>query len=258
METTNKRSDRVRSWYMYEQFKSLERNQLQAAQKLKDRSYQERILRQELSERRARRKIYDQFGLSHSESRLERDINSTRIKTELSVSADDCFESVCELQEDEELAEEKLLSEDTFSEDDSIGVKCYTDEFKSVKDTKDGSYDESVTSVMKNLNNDENLSDDLKKIIKTETNIAQNINLQLEEVKENIQCIEKYTELVNDNILEDDITPIDDLSEELKSKKVLTEKTSKEFDSNLFIVWTKLVSFAYQLLQLNHGNIYLC
>lgn len=56
-EAAQDRSDRMRSWYLLEQYKSLEQNQLIAAERLRSRSYQEGLLSRELSERRQRRRL---------------------------------------------------------------------------------------------------------------------------------------------------------------------------------------------------------
>lgn len=86
---------------MYEQYKSLERNQSDAAQQLKDKSYQDRILHQEMAERRARRRLCHEPGCQ-SESGIE-SINSNE-KSCVSASNDDFFESFCEIHSEEEIS----------------------------------------------------------------------------------------------------------------------------------------------------------
>lgn len=247
LDVSNKRSRRVRSWYLYEQFKSLERNQLDASQKLKDRSYQDRILRQELSERKARRSLYDQFGLCQSESRIERSVKSEGAKTALSVSNSDFFESFCELQN-----ERLTNATDNLSETCSQG-KLYEDDFKSVDEQKDDkSYADSVNSVV-NIKSDETITVDLEKELDCEEHtVVEEINLYFDEVKDNLECIEKLTELdVDDKILQKD--SLYSIEEKDAAPVVMKDKKVSTCENNAFAMWSKLVSFAYQIVQLNHG-----
>ncbi|KAJ0177040.1 hypothetical protein K1T71_007049 [Dendrolimus kikuchii] len=252
LDISNRKSDRVRSWYLYEQFKSLERNQLEAAQKLKDKSYQDRILHQELSERRARRKIYDQFGLCESKSRIERRIKSAEPKSSQTViSSDDLFESYCELHEDYEnssQATEVGSSQDAFSQDGSLLDRPLSEDFKSIEESKDGtSYAGSVNSVVQISENSKNLADDAKE--RARANIAQSLTKQLESVKEDIQCIENLTHLSDSKSIDDDSVVTFP-----NTKSISGSKNYNEYD--IFAIWSKLVSFAYQVVQLNHGNCY--
>lgn len=248
LDVSNKRSRRVRSWYLYEQFKSLERNQIDATQKLKDRSYQERILRQELSERKARRKLYDQFGLCNSESRIERSVKSEGAKTALSISADDFFESFCELQ-DTRLNNAK----DNLSEDCSPGGKLYEDDYKSVDQKDATSYAESVNSVV-NIKSEETFTEDIEQEIGGEEHtVVDEINLYFDEVKDNLERIEKLTELdVDDKIFEKD--SLYSIDERDAPPVVMKDKNVNTCENNIFAMWSKLVSFAYQIIQLNHGK----
>ncbi|CAH3997500.1 unnamed protein product [Pieris brassicae] len=184
-EESCKKSRRVRSWYLYEQFKSLEKSQLDAARKLKDRPYQERVLHKELNERRSRRRLCDQFGLCQSETGLGR--NGEPSKTLLSTSTGDFYESFCKLHNDEG---------DIYSCDDSQSSKTYQECRVTYND--DLSHVESVASVIQNFSYDDNLTDNVKEDLQSvqrNINIAEDINLQLEAVKENLECIEKYTKM---------------------------------------------------------------
>ncbi|KAL0892803.1 hypothetical protein ABMA27_014499 [Loxostege sticticalis] len=255
LKSEDKKSSRVRSWYLYEQFKSLERNQLEAAQKLKDRSYQDRILRQELSERRARRRLYDQYGVSHSESHIIQKSTSEVNKTALSASTDDFFESFCELQEDERSSEgdeRNTDTEDEYSQDDSQAGKRYLDEFKSLDEIKDDqSIPDSVNSVVrKHSDNFEDLTVPELELVKK--SIAEEITQQFETVKENIQCLEKYSKLCSEDKISE-VESSESVAECDLKKSVLHQRES---DINLYNMWSKLVSFAYQVIQLNHGNCY--
>lgn len=245
---SNRRSRRVRSWYLYEQFKSLERNQQDATQKLKDRSFQDRILRQELSERKARRKLYDQFGLCHSEDRIERSVKSEGATTDLSVSTDDFYESFCELQDGRLTNATDNLSEACSHR------KLYEDDFKSVHEPKDDtSYAESVNSVV-NVKSEETITEDLEKELDCEEpTVVAEINLYFNEVKDNLERIEKLTELdVGDKFFEKD--SLYSIEEKDAPPVVMKDKNVNTSENNVFAMWSKLVSFAYQIIQLNHGR----
>lgn len=220
---------------------------MDAAQKLKDRSNQDRILHQELSERRARRKLYDQFGSCRSESYTDKTTTEGN-KTTFSVSTDDFFESFCELHEDDNHGTDRdTESEDAYSQDDSQTGKRYLDDFKSLDDLKDDqSFADSVNSVVQNENFTKGLKEEIKHGKKS---IAEEINLQLETVKENIQCLEKYSMLCSD----DKISDVDS-SESFCEDCLKAVRPSQESDINIYNIWSKLVSFAYQLVQLNHGK----
>ncbi|XP_038212032.1 uncharacterized protein LOC119832433 [Zerene cesonia] len=250
LDNSRKKSRRVRSWYLYEQFKSLEKSQSDAAQRLKDKSYQERILYQELSERRARRRLCDQFGLCQSESRIDRNMDGIPSNTLLSSSTDDLYQSFCKLHGDNEIA-------DSSSCDGSQSSK-FDRECKTARCSDDASKENSATSVVQNLKFEDNLTDNVKEDLQTvQRNIAENINLQLETVKENIECIEKYAKLCEDvNISEDEsFDSVVACECEKKIEDALKPKL-KNTECNLFVVWSKLVTFSYNLMQMSSGNCY--
>lgn len=131
---THRKSLRVRSWYLYEQYKALEKNQIDAAQKLRNKSYQDRLLRQELAERRARRRLYDEFGLCSSEPNIER-IRSEAASC-LSVPHDDCFESFSELQDAAFGADGDAEVDATDTESEDTDVCSYKTSVYSIVDNK--------------------------------------------------------------------------------------------------------------------------
>ncbi|CAB3223764.1 unnamed protein product [Arctia plantaginis] len=299
LDTKDKKSLRVRSWYLYEQYKSLEKHQLDAAQKLKNRSYQDKILRQELSERRARRKLCDQFGLCQSESSIQKTLsNHTAHAPTLSVSNDDFFESFSE-QDDEHVTKE---TEFDYSEE-TTQIKSSVEDFKSLEERNDNvSNSDSINSVVENIttaniaeikcNSDcsaysENANCEDENFVSTfnESNeyeylsdspitpviIAQDINKQLDSVREDIQRLEDITKFEIDSSRDDiqcleDITKIEDKSSDNVSqcsqdaahhpKFIRNKDKEKESYKEIIPVWSKLVNYAYQIVQLNHGNCY--
>jgi hypothetical protein len=242
---SSRKSRHVRSWYLYEQYKSLERNQLDAAQKLRDRSNQENILRQELHERRVRRKLYDECELAcRSDSQIQKSISDAK---SLSNSSEDFFESFCELHNNDSSPDSEVSdSEDVYSQDDSHSPV----EFKSLDNMKDDqSYAESINSVIENYKSNEDLEGTInQKLTLVEKSIAEEISLRLETYKENIECLEKITRLYKDSSL---------ASVEEPPKKISAGHNTNECDVTVFNIWSKLVSFAYQVIQLNHGKHYL-
>ncbi|CAH1645692.1 unnamed protein product [Spodoptera littoralis] len=263
LDTIDKKSHRVRSWYLYEQYKSLERSQLDAAQKLKDRSYQDRILRQELSERRARRKLYDQFGLCQSESRIKKD-KSESTRSTVSVSNDDFFDSFCALNEDEQVTQVAgtELSEDSFSRECLSASACCMDNYKGTEEqNKDDNCSDagSVNSVVENQKQfpDELLSP--KEIEFMTNSIAKDINMQFDSVKEDLRCLEKFTKLEDVDKISDEDESVTTVSVGVLSEPTnvpVSKKNNQEYNNNLIAIWSRLVSFAYQVVQLNHGNTY--
>ena len=251
---------------------------MDAAQKLKDRSYQERILRQELSERRARRKLYDQFGLCQSESRLKRDKSGSNYaqRTTVSTSDDDFFESFYLLHEDERVTQITGSNEftgegevDSFSQDGLSASQCCLTNYACVDDQnkdENGSCVGSVTSVVENLKSDEfippeeiefmqnTIDEEIQKSIHDIKNsIAQDINTQLDSVREDIICLENIAKL-------DDVDKISEQNSFNKAavRELKNVRISKKADSecNVIAIWSRLVSFAYQVVQLNHGDCF--
>lgn len=201
-------------------------------------------MKQELSERRARRRLCDQFGDCQCESELERKIHSAHSKAPVSVS-DDLFESFHELHEEYELDPEYVYTHDSKS-----SKNC--DDVKSSDILYDASFEESLNSVVENVTIDDYLNDDIKGELEfVKKNIADNINLQLETVKENIECLEKYTKIDVDKIADDD-----SFSEHYKAKdNIIFQKRLNANKQNcvLLNMWSKLVAFAYNIIKLNHG-----
>ncbi|XP_053607128.1 uncharacterized protein LOC128673374 isoform X2 [Plodia interpunctella] len=237
---TKKKPNRVRSWYLYEQFKSLENNQLEAAKRLKNRCYQEKILRRELSERRVRRSFCDPCD-SRSDC-LNTSLKSTHTRTSLDASNDDFLETCSQLECDSDHEDETELSHDDSQTE-------LPSDFKSVTDL-----DDSIASVIENLKDSENITDEIKEELEfVKHGIAENITLQLEAAKENVQCLEKLT----------DFCEVEKFSQKTQSnndeeiKAIIVPKESRcdtLYDNNLIAAWMKLVNFAYQVIKLNHGG----
>lgn len=251
-----KKSRRVRSWYLYEQFKSLERNQLDAARKLKSRSYQDRILQQELSERKARRKLYDQFGHSQSDCGIEPSLKSESTKTSLDVSSDDFYESFYELQNDEEL----IKIGDHEDDDNQLSCQCKTncdDKFESVDDQKD---DERYTESVGNVMSEETLTEDIKNCIKIKkqpkpVHTHPHMALNFDVVKEKLQCLERLAHMRDlEKLSEND--SLHSIEDDDLNNIIMQDKNVTTSDNNIGFMWSKLVSFAYQLMELNHGNLH--
>ncbi|XP_068632040.1 uncharacterized protein [Battus philenor] len=233
---STKKAKRVRSWYLYEQYKSLENNQIHGAQALKDKSCQEKILHQELEERRVRRHLCDQSGISQSECGLPKGINSDA-GTLASASTDDFIDNFCDFQETEgtvvnlDESYSLTLNQSRYDKSDNGAIITYSEE--------------SSNSTEKEIDINSDVKTDLEVV---KQNIEENIQLQLETI-ENIQCLERYGK----QRIEDKTAP------ELLS--VLTVKQNKvcssaEYDNSLYAIWSRLVSFAYQLIRLNRGNCY--
>ncbi|XP_050670814.1 uncharacterized protein LOC126969437 isoform X2 [Leptidea sinapis] len=231
----HKKSRRVRSWYMYEQYKTLEKNQYNAARKLRDKSYQDLLLHQELQERRARRRLSDQDSLSQSYPLIDRFVESAPCVSPLRLSTNDFFQSSSNFDGNNDFQDINLDNlQATFDYE--------TDVITGDVDTK---LNESTDSV-------KNDSDVVTK------SIADNINQQFETVKENIESLEKYTKFCDEGKLSDEesfLTP------SLCTKKTKSlgdlDKIKLEYDSNTANwVWSKLVAFSYKVMRQQSGNLY--
>lgn len=250
MDTSNKKCCRVRSWYLYEQYKSLEKNQSDAAERLKNKCYQDKILRQELKERRARRTLCDNFGPCRSESKLARSFQRTASTIPFNIDPDDLYESFCELHD------ENLCGfEDNYSPDGSHTSNNFVG-FENIEKRVDTD-NESGNSIINTGTFDNNLADDVKGELDTvKRNIAENINLQLETVKENIERLENFTKLGDTDLPENDSS---DLFEQCESSQSCVNdaevKTIGTDDKDFFTPWDKLVAFAYEAVQLSHGKV---
>ncbi|XP_049869372.1 uncharacterized protein LOC126369122 [Pectinophora gossypiella] len=292
LESTCRKSNRVRSWYLYEQYKSLEKIQMDAVAKLRDRSYQERLLHRELCERRARRRLCGDVGaVSRSECGLQRDLGD--VHSCVTASNNDFFESFNEIQ-DEEISPRSDHDHDTDGTSTQGDHDCrpYIDELKSTENddeeleecNKNSSFDSviaklPVDSIVFSANVSSNLADDIKQELEfVKKTIAENIDMQLETVKENMQCLEEYSRFREDsnkfdeNSLNNDRSSTKLTKGECKSSKceyeyddesicsiqpcALPIKHDDELTNNVYTLWSKLVSFAYQVIQLNHGNCY--
>ncbi|XP_064071901.1 uncharacterized protein LOC113396931 [Vanessa tameamea] len=248
LDSANEKCNRVRSWYLYEQYRSLEKNQLDAVQRLKKKSYQDKILKQELSERRARRRLCDQFGLCQSEPKLDRSIRS--VPSNVYLNDDELYESFSELHDEYELEN----YEDNNSHDSETSKE--NEDFTSVANTKQAN-PPSLNGVAKNIAIDK-VDNDIREELETvKKNIAENITLQLETVKENIECLEKYAKL-ND---EEQISDVDDVILNICVESDVNDLSNYKFknakkDNSMQKMWSNFVDFAYKMINLNHGNCY--
>ncbi|XP_013143223.1 PREDICTED: uncharacterized protein LOC106107070 isoform X2 [Papilio polytes] len=227
METRHpaKKAKRVQSWYLYEQYKSLEKNQIDGAQVLRDRTCQEKILYKELEERRARRHYCNQLGSCQSEGRMQSCIGS-EAGTLTSVSTDDFIDNFCGFQE----------SDETIVNSDQTYDVAY-------ERTKYNAEEPSKT-LEKEIETNSDLPTELKVV---KQNIEDSVNMQLETMKENIQSLEKYAK---QSFVDKTEKPI------VKSLKHCTIYKTAEYDNSLLAIWSGLVSFAYQVMRLNRGNCY--
>ncbi|XP_014367673.2 uncharacterized protein LOC106718175 isoform X2 [Papilio machaon] len=228
METRHpaKKAKRVQSWYLYEQYKSLEKNQIDGAQVLRDRSCQEKILHKELEERRARRHFCNQLSSCNSDGRMQSCMGSDA-GTLTSVSTDDFIDNFCGFQESSETI---VNSDQTYdlSNDNNNAV----------------TYQETSNTLEKEIETNSDLTTELKVV---KQNIEDSVNMQLEAMKENVQCLEKYAK---QSFIDKTEEPI------VKSLKHCTVYKSVEYDNSLLAIWSGLVSFAYQVMRLNRGNCY--
>ncbi|XP_061713700.1 uncharacterized protein LOC133522394 isoform X2 [Cydia pomonella] len=215
----------MRSWYLYEQYRTLEQHQLDAAQQLRNRSVQEQLLHQELTERRARRSLFDQVSVYLSDPKQD-----CSQATCLSTTNDDFYESFCELHdfEDNNSLGSHHGSDNTFMEDKNL------EDFH-----EDTSCADSVSSVVDKEATDKS----------AQRTIAENIKLHLQTVKENMASLERYARMADgDHISE---ASVDSLG--WPKRNVLRKNVD---DNQLFYMWSRLVAFAYHIIQLNHGNCY--
>ncbi|XP_047995371.1 uncharacterized protein LOC125233402 isoform X3 [Leguminivora glycinivorella] len=220
----DKKTARVRSWYLFEQYKALEEHQLDAAQQLRTRAVQEQLLQQELTERRARRSLFDQVSVYIS------DPKQGSQATCLSTNNDDFYESFCELRdfEDAQSLGSHNGSDNTFMEDKNL------EDFE-----EDTSRADSVSSVV----------DREATVRSPQRTITENIKLHLQTVKENMASLERYARTGEGDRMSE--TSVDSLGWPKRSYR------RKNVDNNqLFYMWTRLVAFAYHIIQLNHGNCY--
>ncbi|CAG5051966.1 unnamed protein product [Parnassius apollo] len=208
---------------------------------LKDRSCQEKILHQELQERRARRKLCNQFSPCHSESRLQKNIfNDAR--TPLSASTDD-FLGFCDINKSDVTI---VNSDKTYSlpfDKPMYDDENYNDNKAIITNSEGG--DRNIAK----KETEDNTSELKAELELVKKNIAENINLQVKTMEENIHCLDKLAkQSIEDKTKED-------CSDEMDKQCKACKKT-KEYDNNLHAMWSKLVSFAYQVIQLNNGYLF--
>lgn len=232
----------MRSWYLYEQFKALEKNQKDATLKLKDRLYQGPHLHQELRERRERRRLIDEFSMSDS--------GIDRFSSDIRISVNDSFRSFSDFHNVPFHNINQTRNADTSSLEESQDYPNQTGENigRTVDTTYNCNYKHNVIDVVEtkaianftktpstygtenfvDATDDINLADDIKESLEhAKKIIAENINLQLETVKENLQCLEEFTKLNEDDALAE-------FDEDHKDASVtsLLQKFVEKFDAN--------------------------
>ncbi|XP_063618719.1 uncharacterized protein LOC134791600 [Cydia splendana] len=220
-----KKTDRMRSWYLYEQYRTLTQHQLDAAQKLRNRWVQEQLLHQELTERRSRRSPFYQVSMHLSDPQQDCISQATCLST----TNDDFYEGFSDLHDFE-------------GGNNSVGSHHGTDntfmEDKNLEDfQEDTSCADSVSSVV-----DKDATDR-----STKQTIADKIKLNLQTVNENMAGLERYAQMTDRD--HNSETSVDSLG----WRNVLRKDVN---DNQLFYMWSRLVAFAYHIIQLNHGNCY--
>lgn len=215
LDVADKKSERVHYWYLFEQFKSLEQNQVEAAQKLRERTFQDKMLYSELNERRARRKLFTKNN--HSLKNMD-----TRSFT---ISTDNFYESFSQIHDCESLPDPTIPF--NFEPDSML-----PDEFSS-KDSMDSK-----------INLDE--CDEGKGLFK---NIVEQELFMNEELEMNKHLADDNQDFYVDEY-EDEMW--DEDSVESYDKVTIKSRA----DGTVFEAWSKLVSFACQAIQLNHGNCF--
>lgn len=348
-EQTHRKACRVRSWYLYEQYKALEKNQVEATQNLKDRLYHGLHLHEELRDRRERRRLVDEFSTSDS--------GIDRFSSDIHIGVNDSFRSFSDFHtvpfddinqiRDTDITSLEKSQDNSNKTAENIGKVIDTTHDCNYKyDVTDVVETKSITNFTKTLGtygtenlvdatNDTNLADDIKESLEYARKIiAENINLQMDTVKENIQCLEEFTKLhegealatFDDGHKDTSVTsllqnveknnvdykdasvttsldiPVEKFDIELESRSVTTllqdpvekcdvehkdasvtillqdpierfalghkdasattllqdsAETYDDYRTNLYSMWSKFVSFAYQLVKLNHGKIFL-
>ncbi|XP_062529260.1 uncharacterized protein LOC101742870 [Bombyx mori] len=247
---TDNKSQRVRSWYLYEQFKEIEKNQLDAARRLKDKSYQDKILRHGLAERKARRRLHDQFGACESDSRLHYS-SKYGDETILSISAEDIFESLADFHDETPDGFDDF--HDDLSRVDSVVGNSYKEDFKSLEDFKDCNSCTETISVrdFKNVESADNLRNEANEM---EPFLANNFDIksQIEYSQKDFKEIENLMTPINS----EEVSEVSSLVS-VKVEDGCDEKPKhSSYEIVDFALWSKLVSFAYQIIKLNHGNCF--
>lgn len=167
---------------------------------------------QELQERRERRRLVDEFSMS--DSGIDRFSNDLRLDLNDSFRSFSDFHNVPlhDIDQDGDTDTTSLEESQIYSDRTGDNV----DELEHTKD--DGSHKYNVTGTKSNANystplctygaenffdaiGDTNLAEDIKENLEyAKKIIAENIQLQLETVKENLKCLEEYSKLHDDDI----------------------------------------------------------
>ncbi|XP_041978705.1 uncharacterized protein LOC121732793 [Aricia agestis] len=191
--------DRVRSWYKYEQLKSLQRDQEDAARRLKSKSSVDKLLREGLSERRVKRRLSGQFSSCHSQSQLSKKSEFT------TTSLDNFFIDLCD------------------------------------KETK-------LTGFRNSLNKESLKSHDLTDDVTRDIVDLKTKDLDEAEIMRDIEDLELYDGEMSEESFGSCDLPVEANKYKL-SKYGLNADTIKS-------TWSKLVSYAHQIMNIHHGNCY--
>lgn len=187
---------------------------MEATQKLKDRSYQKLLLHEELRERRERRRLLDEFSMSDS--------GIDRFSNDIHTNFNDSFRSFSDFHnvplqninqvgdtDIPSLEDSQIYSDRTGDRIDGlVGIDTKYDcahkhNLMGKKSVTNFSTTHSTYGAENFFNGigDTNLADDIKENLEyAKKIIAENIHLQLETVKESLQCLEEYTTLSEDNV----------------------------------------------------------
>lgn len=153
------------------------------------------------------------------------------------------------IEPDETVLDEWSSKDSVHKSDRGLSDLSYTTENEDDKDTTT----ETATSVLEHINIGDQYDEDLKKELTfAKRHIEENINLQIKNVRENIKNFNEFKKLCEEDKLSD-LLSLDSFGK-LNVKKNKAEKNNVKYENTLFVVWSKLISFAYQVLQLNNGK----
>ncbi|GBP30747.1 hypothetical protein EVAR_82489_1 [Eumeta japonica] len=241
---TNKKCSQIHSWYLYEQYKSLEKNQLDAAKKLKERCGQERLLHQELSEIRTKRYLYDQHEPMRVRQQTQQECNDS-CTSPFSTNADDLYDdlrgiyvedAVCVSDLDTVKAEEISLPSESSSEE--------------MKEREKSGESNSVGSAVGDREVSLVAHDLAKRLEYVKKDIEENEGLQIEKIT-NTDRSRNVTKCCSAEKLP--ATESEGLADDTDKNRFFF---SFENSESILKMWSRLVCFAYQVVQFNRGNCY--
>lgn len=235
-----KKSKRVRSWYLFEQYKSLKKNPP------KERFSVKKHLRKELEERKQRRSFCKTISDCHSESYAKRSISSFDAAPLMNLSADDCFDNYFDFEDDE--YEIRSLVPDAQADFDKEYVKDNID-FELRYEYLINPINDKASEIddKENMKSYKYLADDIKKELEqAKRDIKDNIVAQLETVRTDFEPLEECAEV--SQYEESESGSFNELQTENK------KNCNGVAEYQAFSIWSRLVSFAYQLALMQHGT----